>query len=268
MRFTPLFKELVVTEKQYMIESFLLGKDGLFRPSAFFLEPAHYAQFATIGLASALFNNNKPNIKKVAFICLGIVLTGSGIGLIMILALLFFYILFNKHFKGIKKIILVVVSLGLSIAIFAFLLRFSFFQEAVARIIGDYSYGNAIWGRTARFEDIIKPMQGIEAMFGNGSGARPDNVFFTGFMEIIYCYGYIGLIVLLLFLLCLLLKQNTIFGVCAIFVFIGLLFSSDIFSFIFLCFYFSFFASSIGIIKTENSTTNCCKRKLRIIKAY
>lgn len=60
--------------------------EGMYRPCAFFLEPAQYSQYCTIGLGSCLFTH-RPKTKNALFISLGIFASTSGMGFVSVFAI-------------------------------------------------------------------------------------------------------------------------------------------------------------------------------------
>lgn len=172
--------------------------EAMYRPSAFFLEPSHLAIYASIGLVSCLLMG-EPKYKKAILISLGVICTTSGIGTVLVTAIwAAFPFLATKgvNNKKLKRIILL-VSFGL-IAI-VILYQMPFFQAAMNRITGTASYSstqyNAIWGRTLYWSSYIAPMKGTELLFGYGYANMPE-VYFTGLMTILYCYGILGCVLL------------------------------------------------------------------------
>lgn len=216
--------------------------EGTYRPSAFFLEPSHFAQYASIGLASNLLLE-KPNYKKAILISIGIILTTSGIGIVLVVAIwCAFPIIATKGIdnKKIKRIFFLLVIGALAIFI---LLKMPFFQNSLNRITGGASYSstqyNAIWGRTLYWTEYISSMQGSDLVFGYGSANLPD-VYFTGIMSIIYSYGVVGIIMFSFALFILFIKVNNRCAKLLTAIYAGMLIVANLTNFIHIIYYIGF----------------------------
>lgn len=211
-----------------------IESEGIYRPSAFFLEPSHFAQYASIGLASSLLLG-KPNYKKALLISMGIIFTTSGMGIVLVAAIwcAFPFIATNGlDNKKLKRIILLSV---IGAAVIVVLLQMPFFQNALKRITVSNTYSSsqysAIWGRTLYWSTYISPMNGIDLAFGYGAANLPD-VYFTGVMSIIYSYGVVGLILFYLALLILFKKANNRCAKLLTVIYAGLLIVANLTNFI------------------------------------
>lgn len=241
IKFTYLVEDLIIPDEQYMIPRFLT-MNALFRPSATFLEPAHYAQYTCVGLLSTLFPYNskdKVNIKQALWIALGCLLTRSGIGIILMSSILVSYVLFRNRYNG-KNLIRIIGGLMGIVVLFSLLAQLQFVQDGLSRIFGDYTNGNAVWGRTVKYGEFIKPMAGLNQLIGFGGNSKPPNVYMTGFMEMVYNYGYLGFGLLIVYLLFCSLKQKNIFSFLMFLLYVGLMFAADVTRFVNVLFYTSF----------------------------
>ena len=194
IRFSYLIVGLMTEDNAVFVTNFLKGT-GLYRPSAFFLEPSHYAQYTSIAIATLLLDNNK-NVFKTLWVAFGTILTTSGMG-IVIFAIISFYYLFTLGRKN-NKLFTIFIWLLFGVIVFAFLMQIPFFNQAVSRLFGKY---NAIWGRTLYWKQYIAPMSGEVLLFGYGLVSAPDG-YMTGLMSLIYYYGIIGFIGLLFSFFC------------------------------------------------------------------
>ncbi|MCL2336758.1 MAG: hypothetical protein FWC60_04995, partial [Firmicutes bacterium] len=142
---------------------------SFFRPSAFFSEPSYFAQYSIIGVNSLLFlkSESKANLIKAIFITIGILITTSGIGIVLsTLVWLLWYSVRevkkkNRDFQGpfvwllwysVRRsggsfIINVFSGLVLASLIYFIAMHFSFFSNATQRIFGNVDGYNAIHGR-------------------------------------------------------------------------------------------------------------------------
>lgn len=179
---------------------------GLFRPSAFFIEPAHYSQYCLIGLTVSLANNEELLNKKAIIISIGIILTTSGLGIVTTFAIWMVKLVING--KGLTRSTIIYLCVGLLILILAFIALFAVsnsFRMAVARITtGSVDHKSALEGRLGTWI-LLKDLNAEELLFGMGYGNIPTygvkriTYYMTGIIELLYCQGILGTS---LFLLC------------------------------------------------------------------
>lgn len=186
--------------KQYTIS-------GLYRPSAIFLEPSHYAQFSVVALAICLFY--KKDFKKALFIAFGCLLTTSGIGIVACFVAFLFYVLFDEKFKG-KRLKIVIASFIVLLVLLAVLYQFNFFRSALQRITGSVDGYNAIEGRLFWWDSTIGSLNTKELLFGVRDRIKPEDLYMTGFMEIIFKHGIVGFILLVSFILFIILHKKKV----------------------------------------------------------
>lgn len=110
----------------------------LFRPSAFFLEPAHMALYGIVFLCYSLFKTE--NIKDAIIVSIAVLCTGSGIGLISVIGSFAIYALirFKTH---------IVRTIGILIIGGSAMLYFSktlFFQQVINRFTTDNVMGGGV----------------------------------------------------------------------------------------------------------------------------
>ena len=167
--------------------------DGHYRPSAFFLEPAHYSQFCIFGLASCLLKKQL-NIKKAIFISLGVVLTTSGMGIALtIVTWSFWAVVYN--WSWIKRHFLKFFCfLFASFLIVLLLYQVPFVKFAVGRIIGTDGDMSAIEGRLFFWNSFFGELNAKSLIFGFGQSTLPTDAYFTGFMVYLWAYGIIGFV--------------------------------------------------------------------------
>lgn len=215
---------------------------GLFRPSAFFAEPAHFAEYTIIGLVSVLFlsTESKLNTTKAVVITLGIFMTTSGIGIALSLVSWVLWIL--KNFQKRRTLIFrILASLTVGSLAYFVLMQFNFFSKAIQRVFGEVDGYNAISGRLFWWETYFSGLSMHDWIWGLGYSALPAN-YFTGFMETVYATGIIGFILLAMTLMnCMLHTKG--FSSCLSLMYLGLLFVANITSFILMIFWLSFIYS-------------------------
>ncbi len=233
--------------------------NGMYRPSAFFLEPSHYSQYCTIGLGSCLFSMH-PKCKKAIMISLGIIASTSGMGFVSVLAIWGTWGAL-RHKSGnriIRNIPLIIVSLFLVI----FLLdNISFTHSIISRFTTSDVDSNAIDGRLFWWDTYFGNFSLSEFLRGYGLDSLPEGVYFTGFMKQLYCYGVIGVSLLLLFLIFLVIKSDLYGKICVI-LYIGLLFLADLTNYNSLLFYIGVYlafivASKRGVMEYNTKEKRC-----------
>lgn len=192
IRSSLLIRGLLLADNRYYVSKLRNGT-GLYRPSAFFLEPSHYAQYCSVGLSLLLFSNGEEenNRRKALLTTIGILLTTSGMGLIFCLGLWGWYIVFQRRKEG-RKMIYIFFGLIALAVVGGALLLVPFIRDAVNRIfIGDQYGHTAIWGRTLYWGRYIGSMSLKSQIIGYGRRSLPD-VYMTSLMSTIYQEGYIG----------------------------------------------------------------------------
>ena len=210
---------------------------GLYRPSALFLEPSHYAQYCCFALISVLFpSDGKVDLKKAAMIGLGCILTTSGMGIMLTFGIFVWYIIFNRTSKGIKLFNILkwvpVIAIGIVV-----LLQIPFFQTAIQRVFSSVEGYNAISGRTGQWDRAIGPMKGSVLWLGYGNSASYP-YYLTGLADTIYKYGVVGVILQFVCFLHLMLRKFGNFVWCCCIVFILLFCFAHLTSFYVQVFYF------------------------------
>ena len=231
--------------------------NNIYRPCAFFLEPAHFSQYCIVVLTTLLFNAEKVT-KKAVLISIGILMTTSGLGFVLVFCTWSWWYLRRKGSKGIIRnaIILAVVLL----LIFPLLKDIEFFNKIISRITvssadsGDY---NAIEGRLFWWDTFFGDKEWTDMIFGFGREALPENTYFTGFMVQLYAYGIIGFS-LLCFVLIRFMNSRNLIAMTLSIIYAGLLFFANLTGFINIIFIFGFIIANIvndkGFLLTRRVT--------------
>ena len=223
---------------EFQQSSLFTQSDGLYRPSALFLEPAHYSQYCCFAFISALFpaDGAKPNLKRAALIALGCILTTSGMGIALTFGIMVWYILLNQTSKG-PKLVSVIKWIPVVAIVIVVLLKFPFFQTAIQRVVGDVDGYNAIRGRTHNWSSAIGTMSGRDLWFGYGYSAKYP-FYLAGLPDTIYKYGVVAVILEFFCFLYLMLKKLDNYVWCCCIVFILLFCFAHLTSFYIQVFYF------------------------------
>lgn len=195
---------------------------GLYRPSALFLEPSHFAQFCCFALISVLCptNDEKPNLIKSIAIAFGVLLTTSGMGIAVVVAVFGWYVLFSKR-RIDKKITIIIGCLALAAAGIAILLQIPIFRTAFNRVFSEVDGYNAIRGRTGNWESAIGPMHGRDLWLGYGESAKFP-YYLNGLQDTIFKYGIVGLLLEVGCFLYLMFRKASSYIWCCCIVFLGL----------------------------------------------
>lgn len=213
----------------------------MYRPSAFFLEPAHYSQYCSIGLASCLFTQQF-NIRKAFLISLGILACTSGMGFVTVFVVWGWWWFSKQDNKAciLRRLpFYFIIFLG-----FVYILdNIPFTHSIISRFVPNSNgSSNAITGRLFWWSKYFGDFKISNFLWGFGQESLPDGVYFTGFMKQLYCYGIIGVFLLLLYLVVLLLHSDALGVVCVI-LYVSLLFFADLTSYNNLLFYLGCFLS-------------------------
>lgn len=241
IRFSFLPSFLVAEEFQYYYSTAI---GSIYRPSAFFLEPSHYAQYICISLLFTFFPENAGKVEKnkVFWIILGCLLTTSGMGIVLCIGVCGWYLLFNRMRAG-KKIIYIAIGFFVAIIAFVLLMQVPFFALSVQRIFGEVDGYNAIEGRTWLWEGYIGAMSAGEKIIGRGVSNIPEG-YMTGVMHMIYCYGYIGLSLLVSVYVYLFIKTRSTVSRCLCVMYIGMLMVANLVGYIYLMFWICIIVST------------------------
>lgn len=168
----------------------------LHRPSGFFLEPSHFAQYAIVYMIIC-FNLNRKNFFEICITYAGVMMSTSGMGIVLAnLLIIYYYVIKNK--SNLRYPVLILYS--------AFLLYFLqsnnklilMLYERIFTAGGVYG-GNAIDGRMGHGIDSFFNLPLLLKICGCGYGNEPmiytgDSLFFyNGFTYTINTLGIVGL---------------------------------------------------------------------------
>ncbi|MGN1315817.1 MAG: hypothetical protein ACI4VW_02025 [Acutalibacteraceae bacterium] len=203
-----------------------------FRPTSFFLEPAHCSRYLIIGFVLTLFNRRmrKRNYICAVIIALGILFTTSGQGYAMVLIVFVCFVFFNPYktvsIKNMGRIFAVLVFATAVILILYF--STDIIQNTISRISNDSSMG-AFSARMGTFFEVLDE-EPLYLIFGHGYGAVPyENAWMSGITYILYGSGVIGLLILFTFFVKSIISRKTANRVLAL-VFFFLFFTDDAFN--------------------------------------
>ena len=163
--------------------------EGMYRPSALFLEPSHFTQFCIYALISALFPGKDEKMKpwKVIAIASGCILTTSGMGIALTAGVLGWWLLFSKDRKE-QKVIRIFALIPIMLFALMILMQTTFFQTAMQRVFSKVDGYNAVSGRMHNWDDAIGTMDTFSLWFGYGDSAQFP-LYLAGLADTIYKYG-------------------------------------------------------------------------------
>jgi hypothetical protein len=230
-----LIKSLLIPDNRYYVDKAV--KAISFRPRAFFLEPSHYAQYCITGILSLLFPErdctDRNNLKLAIISSIGIVLTRSGMGLVMCFGAFGWYALFSNK-KDRSRLLKTIGLITLFILVIIILMQIPLVNGIVQRIIAtDDSGYNAIDGRLIFWDRYIGHMTPDEMVYGLGKSI--DTVtsdYMTGLMSTIYQFGVVGVVLNAIVILLLAFHGKHNVTICSGIVFVALFCFANVTGFI------------------------------------
>ena len=228
------------------------GMSTLYRPSAFFLEPSHFAQYAILAITFCLLQD-RPLYKKALLITFGVLLTTSGMGVVLVaLTWCWHGLHVLRNSTASKKVTRTFSMAIIACVVIMVLMQIPLFQNTIARFLVPKEFSqdgyNAIWGRTLFWDSFIKPLSGMDLFIGKSAVSRPE-VYFTGLMDMLYCYGIIGTVLFYIAVLRMATQNNSAVTFLALLVG-GLMLIANLNGFISLLLFFGVMTS---LILSENS---------------
>lgn len=231
----------------------LNGREMLFRPSAFFLEPAHFAAFEFVFLSYLLSHPDlKHRTQYLVVTIVGMFFSTSGTAYAMIPVLFLFSYFFVNQSQGRKKSSNFIKGLffaAIGIAFFAVLV---FYTDIGASSIGRLfdSSGEATTAVTGRLESDAKWMFAALPsdwkLWGCGFGFRPQDIYMPSLYAILFGDGYIGLVAVFMLIAYYFFKSSG-FGKMLCLTYAALFVSSGIFNFASIGLYFFFISKETAI---------------------
>lgn len=216
----------------------------VFRPSSFFLEPAHLSQFTIPAIAIHMFSKKETteyNIKMALLSSVAACLSTSGTAIIItgVLWLLFFISVRMKKAQDLlKTVLLVFVFVVLVLLLYNYVSQFSF---AISRLD---DFDSAVYtGRLNAGDRLIDNMNLFEKIIGVGFGNIPNTMYVNSFNYMLYTTGYIGIFLWGAIFVRYYIKGNRV-GRVIVLIFIALCFSSRIF----ISMYFIYYIALITLI--------------------
>lgn len=153
----------------------------MYRPTSFFLEPAHYARYAVLGVTLYLFDGEVLSFKEIVasiFISVGVLLSTSAQGYIFLAIIWLACLLLRiKNLKTAElKVLFYVVCLALPIILIV-ILRLPFVQQTVSRAlnidVSNLTNKNTAFGARLGGYSAYLDLPFLHKLIGMGFGVVP-----------------------------------------------------------------------------------------------
>ncbi len=215
---------------------------NLYRPTSFFLEPAHYARYCIIGIILFLFSKslNIKNVFSAAFCGAGIIISTSSQGyfLLGIIAVIFFFTQFRALKPQAFKITLVLLILITPFA-FVALMQVPIIAGTINRTLNG-NFFDATSATGARLGGLVSyyNLPTVNKLIGTGFGNVPEKVWMSSAAYWLYGSGIFVFLIYVYFLVSSFFKLDKK-GRCILFVIAFLFITDDSFYSYMIVLYFS-----------------------------
>ncbi len=239
------FLSLVSYEAYSEIDYSNLAKH-FYRPTAFFIEPSSFCQYTLLYLCLSIFGWDKKklihNWKHAVFVSIGILLSGSGQGILLLFCIWAFWLLSRLVLTKLnpKKILILFLILAVGVVSVPVLMKSEILAKPLERVFTDNKEGggNAFLGRMGGYMYFLM-LPNSYKLIGMGYGNVPKDVYFNSLSYTLYCNGILGCI-LLLYLFGDIVRRGKGFQKVFALVYFGLITGATTFTAANICFYFSF----------------------------
>ena len=177
-----------------------------YRPTSFFLEPAHYARYAIIGLTLFLFVSKtitKREIISSLLISLGILISTSSQGyVLLVLIWSMFFIKKCRESKTSISYVTIIAAIILVPLLLIVLSQFSFVRNTIDRTTsGDITDTNTALGARLNGLYSFLKLDFIYQIFGMGFGRVSKGIWFSSAAYWLYGSGIIVFLIYIIFLI-------------------------------------------------------------------
>lgn len=188
----------------------LIGVTGtrlaFYRPSAFFLEPSHFAIYCIPSIVTELFSKNGDTRiarRRALYISLGVLMStsGMGIGVVIMCWAIYFGFFYGQHGKvrtvQLKKLLNVrsiAMLLAFVLILVALYVGVPVFRKSVMRIFVSEGGSSitAVQGRTLTGRRALGMLTGIRRYIGFGDIYDISNWNMASFFFVTFRFGWIG----------------------------------------------------------------------------
>lgn len=166
-----------------------------FRPTSFFLEPAHFSQYMFIALVLALWYERK--LLWALAITAGLLLSTSAQGILVGVALWGMYFLRTiKHIRVERnKLFLKAIGFCAVVLLVTKAVQSEVFSNSIGRLLDSGEQG-AIHARLSGYTIVFKEMNWLSGLIGYGFGNVPPDSWLPGLAYLLYGAGLIGVALL------------------------------------------------------------------------
>lgn len=230
--------------------------NGRYRPSAFFLEPSHLAAYIIPVILILLFENktDRKNINTALFLSIGIVLSTSGMGIVLVLLMWIVYYI-SVIGKGTKRSI---INGLLFIASFVFIVLVLYFNVEIFRysiqrifVADSGKIYNALEGRTAGGALIVSKMKKWELIFGMEESAD-SSLYLSGLYRVLIQEGIIGTLLFNIVFLYQAIKRKGVQGIICVYIMVSNLYINNYdFAYLIICLVYAFGQKGKVSLKTS-----------------
>lgn len=204
-----------------------------YRPSSFYSEPAHMAQYLCMTTSIALFANEKrKDLPLLATSVAGMLLSTSSQAILLFLVMVGYFFLRNLKEDLYRKVS--ARKLGVDFAfLFAFILAALWisttdvFQTSLGRLLQTGEQG-AVYARFNSYNYLVQDSNLIQIIFGHGFGSVPTDEMVPGLGYIFYGSGVVGIIIIAI-LVFRMWKNGTPLAKSMILVFVATLLGTSVF---------------------------------------
>ncbi len=210
-----------------------------FRPHSIFLEPAHFTYFICTYLVFVLFyKGEKTSYKRViegllVTVCMIISVSSTAVLLSMAIWLVYLVkvlVSSDKSFLSKHKITTILLVIVVASVFINFYLKTPQLSYSLFRLLPseNATLSDAVWSRLDSGEIYVNNLSGITAVLGMGFGNLPSaSSYFTSYNYLLYCTGYVGLAIILLWGISVMVKGKFM-SKMLVFIFLSLCSSSPI----------------------------------------
>lgn len=192
----------------------------MYRPSSFFLEPAHMALFCTPAVLYLLLTPGMTKLRAALamLISVGVMASTSGLGIMLCLGLWFLYfaLYFGENgaseltigklklrgisFRGVtlRPVNLLLIG-ALLVAVVLMYLFVDVFQSSINRMFFSGDGYNAISGRTHAGAYAVAKLKGWDLILGKLNPGSEADWYMSAFHGTIYDYGLVGMVLSYIF---------------------------------------------------------------------
>lgn len=241
--------------KQGVVFSKLLGQyETTYRPPSIFLEPSSVTYYVVPFLCFCLFEPNYENyvgkrrgLIDAIIVSIGLVATTSGQGVAILGIIWLMWVFWRMRSKNIHKILTII---PIVIAGVIAVMSSSAVEYAIGRIYN--TTGLSAFDARATGYVALSQLNNLQRIIGTGYGNYLETVYYASFADILFCLGYIGLIIIVSYYIKLY-KYGNGFQRVLVISSLVLMGSGGIFTATYLCFYLPLLSYPFSVVYDNQS---------------